>query len=326
MRNFSVVAAILALPMGGSLAAEPAKRVTILYDAFGKDAAMKKDWGFSALVEYGAKRVLFDTGNNAEVFAANVKAAGIDLSKLDFVVISHRHLDHTAGLSHLLSVSPGVKIYVPQEVLGGVFGTSAPGSFYRKAPTLPEQMQYFDGHPPERIVLGTPWLGAKFESIDATREVAPGMFLISTVSDTPGTKEMRELSLAIRTADGIALVVGCSHPGIERIVEAATAIDNRVRIVLGGFHLPGRPTTRSLASRVRCTAALRWKSLRRGTAPASPRSPCSKRRGGATTSMRGWAASLLFHEARPRSDVLERRQLRDPVAACPWPFARAVTS
>jgi 7,8-dihydropterin-6-yl-methyl-4-(beta-D-ribofuranosyl)aminobenzene 5'-phosphate synthase len=238
VRTFCLIAAILVLPIRGALSAEQTNRVRILYDAFGKDPLMRKDWGFSALVEYGGKRILFDTGNDAEVFARNVKAAGIDLKNLDFVVISHRHLDHTAGLSHLLSVNPSIKIYVPQEALGGVFGTSAPGSFYRRDPTLPQNMRYFDDHAPERIVLGTPWVGARFEHIDKTQEIAPGMFLISTVSDTPGTKEMRELSLAIRTPAGIALMVGCSHPGIERIVEAATAIDKKVRLIVGGFHLP----------------------------------------------------------------------------------------
>jgi 7,8-dihydropterin-6-yl-methyl-4-(beta-D-ribofuranosyl)aminobenzene 5'-phosphate synthase len=236
-RLFFVLAALL-LPFHGSLADAPANRVTILYDAFGNNPAFKKDWGFSALVENGGKRILFDTGNNAEIFALNVKAAGVDLSRLDFVVISHRHLDHTSGISHLLKVSPQVKIYVPQEVLGGVFGTSAPGSFYRKETALPERMRYYDGRPPERIVLGTAWVGANFEHVDKTQEIAPGTFLISTVSDTPGTKEMRELSLALRTPDGLVLIVGCSHPGIERIVEAATAIDKRVRLVSGGFHLP----------------------------------------------------------------------------------------
>jgi 7,8-dihydropterin-6-yl-methyl-4-(beta-D-ribofuranosyl)aminobenzene 5'-phosphate synthase len=229
---------VFALSVVWLLGAQQTNRVTILYDAFGKDPAMRKDWGFSALVDYGGRRVLFDTGNDRDLFAQNVKAAGVDLRKLDFVVISHRHLDHTAGLSHLLSVNPGVKIYVPQEVFGGVFGTSAPGSFYRRDATLPQHMRYYDDHPPERIVLGTAWVGARFEHIDKTQELDPTMSLISTVSDTPGTKEMRELSLAIRTPEGVVLVVGCSHPGIERIVEAATAIDKRVRLVFGGFHLP----------------------------------------------------------------------------------------
>jgi glyoxylase-like metal-dependent hydrolase (beta-lactamase superfamily II) len=73
---------------------EAPNRVTILYDAFGKSAAMTKAWGFSALVEFGGKRILFDTGGNAEILEHNVKALGVDLSKLDFVVISHRHGDH----------------------------------------------------------------------------------------------------------------------------------------------------------------------------------------------------------------------------------------
>ena len=41
-------------------------------------STMQKDWGYAALVEYGGKRILFDTGNNPEIFAQNVKAKGID--------------------------------------------------------------------------------------------------------------------------------------------------------------------------------------------------------------------------------------------------------
>ena len=106
-------------------------QITVLYDAFGKTSTMKKDWGFSALIEYGGKRILFDTGNNAEIFAHNVEAKGIDLRQLDFAVVSHRHGDHTSGLNHLLKVNPAVKIYAPQESFG-VFGAALPGSFYRR--------------------------------------------------------------------------------------------------------------------------------------------------------------------------------------------------
>src|SRR5438045_7674889 len=86
-----------------AVAAGPENRITILYDAFGKDASMRKDWGFSALVEIAGKRILFDTGDNSDIFAANVKAKNVDLTNLEFVVLSHRHRDHRAGLPHLLS-------------------------------------------------------------------------------------------------------------------------------------------------------------------------------------------------------------------------------
>ena len=49
---------------------------------------------------------------------------------------------------------------------------------------------------------------------------------------------MKEISLAIDTPDGIVLIVGCSHPTIEKIVEAAkNTINKPIHLVLGGTHL-----------------------------------------------------------------------------------------
>jgi 7,8-dihydropterin-6-yl-methyl-4-(beta-D-ribofuranosyl)aminobenzene 5'-phosphate synthase len=212
-------------------------KITILYDAFGKDAAMRKDWGFSALVEVAGKRILFDTGNDRDIFAANVKAKGVDLTNLDFVVLSHRHSDHMAGLSHVLSVNPKVKIYAPLDGLGGIYGSSLPSNVYRKDGSLPPEMRYYDGRPPDILKLGRAWQDANIELIDKTTEIAPGITLIALVSEVPGTRELRELSLAVNTPDGLVLVVGCSHPGIEKIVEAAAAINPKFHLVAGGFHL-----------------------------------------------------------------------------------------
>ena len=96
--------------LAGTAAAETPNRVTILYDSFGKSPSLTMDWGFAALVEYGGKRILFDTGNNAKIFEHNVKELGVDLRNIDFVVISHRHSDHTSGITYLLTVNPKVKI------------------------------------------------------------------------------------------------------------------------------------------------------------------------------------------------------------------------
>jgi metal-dependent hydrolase (beta-lactamase superfamily II) len=101
--------------------AGPAKaQITVLYDAFGKPSVMQKDWGYAALIEYGGNRILFYTGNDPEILAQNVKAKGVDLTKLDFVVLSHRHGDHMGGLTHVLEVNPTVKIYAPREEVRGL--------------------------------------------------------------------------------------------------------------------------------------------------------------------------------------------------------------
>ncbi|TMB26173.1 MAG: MBL fold metallo-hydrolase [Deltaproteobacteria bacterium] len=236
--------AMLLLVVGcaaASPAPSPAKdatrqQITILYDAFGKPSQMEKDWGFAALIEYGGKRILFDTGDNPDILAKNAKAKGVDLSNLDFAVLSHRHGDHMGGLDYLLSVNPRVKIYAPKENFG-VYGFSLPGSFYRKDEALPPEQRYYDGAPPQILKFGSAWPKANFELIEKTTEIAPGIRLIATVSDKPTTLELRELSLAIDTPDGIVLVVGCSHPGIDKIVEAATAIDPRIHLIAGGLHL-----------------------------------------------------------------------------------------
>src|SRR5262249_1682561 len=111
---------------------------------------------------------------------------------------SHRHGDHTSGLNHLLKINPAVKIYAPQENFG-VFGADLPGTFYRRNESLPSDMRYFDGRPPQTLRFGSPWAQGNFTWITKTT---------------------------------------CSHSTIEKIVEAAkTAINKPIHLVLGGTHL-----------------------------------------------------------------------------------------
>ena len=69
-------------------------------------------------------------------------------------------------------------------------------------------------------------------------EAAPGFYLIPTISQTPGTLELHELSLAIRTPKRLILVVGCSHAGIENILHlTAAVVDPHLELLVGGLHL-----------------------------------------------------------------------------------------
>src|SRR5205823_3349018 len=75
--------------------------------------------------------------------------------------------------------------------------------------------------------------GGRLRSVEpesrTIRRLAP-----SLVSDKPGTLELRELSLAINSPDGALIIVGCSHPGIDKIVETASAINPRIHFVAIG--------------------------------------------------------------------------------------------
>ena len=194
-------------------------KVTILYDAFGESKELTMDWGFSAFVEHNGKRILFDTGNDAAIFEHNVKALGVDLTKLDFVVISHRHADHATGLRYVLRVNP----------------------FLRADESLPAKMRYFGGTEPEHFTSGKLYDTGNFVLVNQLTEVLPGIFLVPTISQKKGTMELPELTLAIKGPNGLMLVDGCSHAGIEAILEAASAVDPRTEIVFGGLHLVTTP-------------------------------------------------------------------------------------
>ena len=122
-----------------------------------------------------------------------------------------------------------------------MFGGSIPGKFYRRHDSLPDEMRYFAGKPSEPLTSGVPWLNGKFVMVDSTLEVMPGVHLIALISESVGTKELPELSMALETPRGLVVVAGCSHPGIERIVAAAARIQPQVHSVFGGLHLPSAP-------------------------------------------------------------------------------------
>lgn len=228
-----IAVSLLALAAPG--AAQSPNRITIVTDAFGATAELRQDWGYSALVEYDGHRILFDTGNDSAHFAHNIAALGIDLRDLDAVVISHRHGDHTDGLHHLRTVNPAVRIFGPGDEY---FGGPTPAAFFRRPePGLPPEQRYFGGDVPPAIPHGTPWRGLNVVRGAGGTEIVPGVRLVENVAAGGPFTETPELTLVIDTPDGQVILVGCSHPGIERILASAGAPSTPVALLAGGLHL-----------------------------------------------------------------------------------------
>lgn len=257
--------------------------ITNLYDAFGKPNGMTKDFGFSCIIEYEGKVILFDAGGNADIFKRNCEAAGVDLKKVDIAIVSHAHFDHLNGIDHLLKVNPQVKLYFPRD---GFWGAPVPydatGQEAAVADSLPMEQRYFDGGPTKFTIeqSGRFW-GADIEFVSADTEVLPGVRLIATSSPymgywtkypgknfAPGTlkdehahgtadaklTELAELSLSLKTENGDVLIVGCSHSGVENIVADARAFTgSSIHLLYGGFHLLpfDRTATNQLVTRLK---------------------------------------------------------------------------
>ena len=189
-----------------------------------------------ALIEYGGKRILFDTGNNRDILAQNAKAKGVDLSKLDFVVMSHRHGDHMGGMAYLLSVNPKVKIYAPKEGFG-VYGAD-----------LPEHLLSQGRHPAARAAL----LRRQAAGSDALRRRLARRQLRADRQEHRDRARHPSDRAGLRQAGdaGTARTVACHrharrHGDRRRLLasrhrqdrRSGSAINPRIHFVAGGFHL-----------------------------------------------------------------------------------------
>ncbi|MEO8190690.1 MAG: MBL fold metallo-hydrolase [Acidobacteriota bacterium] len=255
------------LPAHGQTAAlpgQPQNRIRNLYDAFGhQNRGTILEWGYSALIEYDGKTILFDGGSDADTLAHNAKALGANLARVDLAVLSHRHADHASGIDYLLKVNPNVPLYLPDD---RALGAPEQWDFSRAAdaPKIPPEDLYWGGKKTAIAYRSTGrYWHANATFVRATREVAPGITILVLRSttmgdfskyppneDTPELVGFPELSLALTTSSGTVLVVGCSHPGVENIVrEAKVKLGKPIELLTGGFHLLPYPpeTIRKLA-------------------------------------------------------------------------------
>lgn len=193
--------------------------------------------GFCALVEEEEKRFLLDSGCS-DLAVKNAGMLGVDLTRLDAVILSHGHYDHTWGLRFLpesrrsdggqtrLIAHPAALL--PKYINGEPFGV-LPETLLRyevqesREPLWLTSRLVFLGEIPR--VFGFEE-GRCLGTVDAHGGQIPDPLLDDT-------------ALAWRGEDGTAVMAGCSHSGICNIVRHALAVTGKDRIldILGGFHL-----------------------------------------------------------------------------------------
>ena len=76
-------------------------RITTLSENTAARTNLLAEWGLSILVETGTVNILLDTGQSISA-SHNADILGVDLSRVDKIVLSHGHQDHTGGLRQVL--------------------------------------------------------------------------------------------------------------------------------------------------------------------------------------------------------------------------------
>ncbi len=213
--------------------------------------------GLSFFIETAEKKILFDTGLSG-LFLTNAEKMGISLRNLDFLILSHGHIDHTGGLDvlarHIAGSTPeGSQPQVPQLIAhprcfwpkekdgrenGSVVSEEEicrqfPGNLSAKPVWITDDLVFL-GEIPRRFA---------FEQADAGKRI---------IHHPDGIIEpdylLDDTALAFRSEEGLVIITGCSHAGICNITEYAREVcgERRVADIIGGLHLLS-PSSKQLA-------------------------------------------------------------------------------
>lgn len=86
-------------------------RICVLMENSALNSRFACEHGLSLYIEAAGKKILFDAGQTT-AFADNAALMGVDLSAVDFAVLSHGHYDHSGGLAHFLEINDHAPVYV----------------------------------------------------------------------------------------------------------------------------------------------------------------------------------------------------------------------
>lgn len=202
--------------------------------------------GLSLFVREGGRRLLFDCGYS-DVLCVNAARLDIDLRRIDTVVLSHGHLDHTWGLAHLAAhltaqaqegraVGRPALLAHPEALaqrradglaIGALLGKEALEAFFEvrlsAAPVWLTDRLAFLGEIPRRHAWDAgPAIGERDTLDGPVPDVVP--------DDT---------ALAYVGSEGLVVVTGCAHAGVCNTVDRAREVTGEARVaaVVGGFHL-----------------------------------------------------------------------------------------
>ncbi len=213
-------------------------KLTVIVDNI-SNMGLAGEWGLSILAEYGDKKILIDAGAS-DLFLRNMKALGIDVADIDFVVLSHAHYDHANGLPAFLKNNKKAVLYLRDETAPDCY---AKKFIFKKYIGIPRNL--LRDHS-DRIKM-----------VSGDYMITEGVYLIPHKTEglsKIGEKELmcrktkdgwipddfsHEQSLVLKTEKGLLIINSCSHGGVVNIINEVRASfpDEHVYGIVGGFHL-----------------------------------------------------------------------------------------
>lgn len=215
-------------------------KITILIDNVpDNNKCLHYEHGLSMFIETKDKRFIVDTGLTG-LFAENAKTLGIDLSTLDFCILSHGHIDHTGGLNALYESNKNIKTYLSERIFNEQYFSSR----HVEKKNLSTDYNTLEVHkdiisPLEKSTWITSGIAAVFCSNRDFPLPKGNTFLTKKAGEDEVPDDFKhEISLAIHTDEGLVICSSCSHNGVMNILKSCIDFtqENRVKAFVGGLH------------------------------------------------------------------------------------------
>ncbi len=217
-------------------------KVTILVENTKLDNDLIAEHGFSCFIEVDKKRILFDTGQTG-IVVENAKKLNVDLTNLDYIILSHGHYDHVNGLPAIVDLYKSHKL--------------------KKWPIIIAHPDVFLPRRRDGVKKGSSFSKNEIEKLFEIKYITKPFWITDAIcisGEIPrknsfenkkplGEKKVGvswqddfvkdEISLFCKSEDGIVIISGCSHPGIINTICYSKKIckDEKILDVIGGLHL-----------------------------------------------------------------------------------------
>ena len=220
-------------------------RITTLSENTAGIGNFLAEWGLSILVETDEVNILLDTGQSISA-SYNADILGIDLSKIDKIVLSHGHFDHTGGLRQILRrMRKEVEIIAHPDIWA---------------------VKYVRRQGRKGRYVGIPFQSQELESLGATFNLTTKPVKITdnimTTGEVPMVTDFEEIdaslfvkedagwqadkllddqALIINTEPGLIVILGCAHRGVINTLYHAQQLTGvkPIHTIVGGCHLIG---------------------------------------------------------------------------------------
>lgn len=213
--------------------------ITTLVEDTALGGGLLAEHGLSFWIEYGDKRILFDTGQS-DILVQNAKTLGINLAEVNAIVLSHGHYDHTGGLPAVLGIAPKATIYLHSAAIEPKFSRKTSGV---KSIGMPEPVKAAIHNckvtwteKPTQIFQGVTVTG-QIPRVNKFEDVGGAFFLDKSCQRDDVLLD--DQTLVIESPKGLVVILGCAHAGVINTLHRVADLSKikQFYAVIGGMHL-----------------------------------------------------------------------------------------